>query len=252
MVQASAAGASLTIPASDRVHDATAWYKNSTNEESTLKLTVSEEQNHTAQESIIRINEDATAGFDTQFDSHFLAGFAPQFYSVLEDGSAVSTNTIPDVSENTTIPFAFIKNSATDYTLTVEGVNSLTTGEKVYLTDLKNNYTQNLNQNPVYHFSAQEGDAVNRFKLYFGPLGVNENSVKSLYSVYASHNLIKIQAEKAVNAEVFVYNVAGQLMAKTTLNQQSYTSIDMKDFKGMAVVSIVSAGTARNHKVIVY
>ncbi len=243
---------SLTIDASDRVHDATTWYKNSTNEENTLKLTVSEEQSNTAQESIVKINEDATAGFDPQFDSHFLAGFAPQFYSVLEDGSAVSTNTLPDVSENTSIPFNFIKNSAADYTLTVDGVNSLTTGEKVYLTDLKTNYTQNLNENPVYHFSAQEGDAVNRFKLYFGPLGVNENSAKSLYSVYASHNLIKIQTEKAVNAQVFVYNVAGQLMAKTTLNQQTYTSIDMKDFKGMAVVSIVSAGTARNHKVIVY
>ena len=107
---------SLTIDASDRTHSSTSWYKNSTNEENTLKLTVSEEQNNTAQESIIRVNEDATTGFDPQFDSHFLAGFAPQFYSVLEDGSAVSTNVLPDVSTSTTIPFAFIKNSATDYT----------------------------------------------------------------------------------------------------------------------------------------
>ncbi len=251
-VTSSASSGSLIVDAADRVHNLTGWYKNETVDDNTLKLTVSENENSTAQESIIRINENATKEFDPQFDSRFLKGFAPQFYSVLEDCTGVSTNALPNVSASTTIPFAFVKNSATEYTLTVDGIESFTTNEKVYLIDLKTNYTQNLNENPVYHFSAQEGDAVNRFNLYFGVLGVDENTISDTYSVFNSGNQIKIQAEKAVNANVFVYNVAGQLIAKTNMNHQSFTSIDMNNFKGMAVVSIVSNGSVRNHKVIVY
>ena len=43
------------------------------------------------------------------------------------------------------------------------GINNLESNETVYLTDLKTNYTQLLNDNPIYQFTSEEGDNAQRF-----------------------------------------------------------------------------------------
>ena len=248
MVQVTTGVGSLTIPLSDRTNSTTSWYKDE--EANKIKLTVYDTEGNTAQESIVRIAEGSTAGFDTQYDSHFLKGYAPQFYSVVGN-EHYSTNTIPQLTALSTIPFNFIKNTSSSFYIKAEGISSITTGEKVYLTDLKTNYTQFLNDNPVYYFTAEDGDVPARFELRFSALGISNNKTIQQYNVYAVNNTIEINADKSVNATVRVYNIAGQLLNTTQLANQSSTSINMSSFAGIAVVSIVSDKAVYNKKIII-
>jgi len=109
MVHVNASTGLLTIDATDRTHSTTSWYKDIP--VNTLKLTAIDIEGNTAQECIIRIVEDATTGFDTKYDSHFLEGFAPQFYAVSGDYK-LSSDALPYICSTTEIPLSFIKNSS--------------------------------------------------------------------------------------------------------------------------------------------
>jgi len=244
---------SLNIDASDRVHNSTSWYKNNSADlsKNTLKLNVSETENNTVQESIIRVNTNATDEFDSKFDSHFLAGFAPQFYSVLDDGTALSTNEIPGISSKT-IPFSFVKNSATEYDIKAEGIETFDNNVAVYLTDLKTNHTQKLNDNPVYHFTAGEGDIQERFELHFGPVGIDDHkTAENRINVFAANDQIEIRSKLPLNGIVKVYNITGQLVLKKSIDNQSSASINAGSLKGIVIVSLIDNNKVFNQKVLI-
>ena len=244
-------GGSLTLDASDRVHNTT-WYKEDSVVTNKIKLTVYDTEGNTAQESIIRIDENATEGFDAEFDSHFLAGYAPQFYSVLEDGTAVSTNVLPELADASAIPFSFIKNNSSAFYIHAKGINDLIPAHTVYLTDHKTSITQKLNDNPVYEFTAQEDDTPERFELYFGTLDIDDNDdVSSKMNVFVLDRNIEIRSNNPVNATIYLYNIAGQLITRSKLNNESSSSIDTKGFEGVAIVSVVSNKQVSNFKVII-
>jgi hypothetical protein len=246
-----AAGGSLTIDASDRVHSNENWYKNGKqNKENRLVLTAVDPERMTAQKSIIEIKDDATdTGFDTEYDAHFLAGFAPQFYSVT-DGIALALNALPSLTDETEIPFVFIKNSSTDFYITVEGIETLNPAEKVYLKDLKTGYTQLLNDNPRYDFSSQDGDDPNRFVLLFAPVGIKDNIAQQPFNIYNSGNKVIVVSNDNENATVNIYNVSGQLVKTVKTNGNRKTSVNLGNHKGLFIVSVTNGNCIQNQKVI--
>jgi len=254
MIHVSTSGStsgSLTVDADSRSHSNKAWYKaDSVNNR--IELVVYDINGKTAQESVVRVIEDATKGFDTQYDSHFLPGYAPKFYSVTEDGKAVSTNTLPYIEENSVIPFVFIKNASADFYIKAEGINNLIPSKQVYLTDLKTNHTQLLNSEPIYYFTSEEGDIEERFELHFGPVGINDNiSINNDINIFARDNQIEIRSKMPLTGVVMVYNVTGQLILKTAVNNQSSASINTGNFKGIAIVSVVDNKQVYNQKVLI-
>ena len=245
------AGGSLTIDKDDRTNSSLNWYKEDSIVTNRIKLTVYDTEGNTAQESIIRIDENATAGFDSEFDSHFLAGYAPQFYSITEDGIKVSTNGLPDLTESTVIPFSFIKNSSSTYYIQAVGINELSPNQTVYLNDLKTNYTQKLNESPIYHFTSEEGDLEERFELYFGPLGIDNNiQDENSIHVFAKNENIEIRSKTPLKATVNIYNISGQLVLQSTINNESSASINTRGLKGIIIVSVIDNKQVFNHKVI--
>ncbi|MDZ7742403.1 MAG: hypothetical protein U5Q03_11800 [Bacteroidota bacterium] len=92
------------------------------------------------QQTTIRENPAASAGFDLEYDSYFISGYAPLFYSV-SNGSAFALNTLPSLDENTQIPLSFIKNEASAYQIEMANAPYET---DIFLTDLKENITVNL------------------------------------------------------------------------------------------------------------
>jgi len=236
MVQATASGASLTIPLSDRTHSSTAWYKDA--ETNKIKLTVYDTEGNTAQESIIKVAEDATTGFDTQYDSHFLKGYAPQFYSVVGDDH-YSTNTIPRLTALSTIPFNFIKNSSSSYYIKAEGINSITTGEQVYLTDLKTNHTQLLNDNPVYYFTAEDGDVAQRFELHInGVTAVPNVNQTDGVQVFAYGKTVYLHGQQNLNGNVSIFNTLGQQVYTGVLNGAAKQQIRLNQQHGVYFVRL--------------
>jgi hypothetical protein len=179
-VHANAANPVLTIPADARTNNTTGWYK--TSEEDLLYLVANDLESGTSQSSIVRFNPEATVGYDTKFDSYFLPGFAPQFYSVA-DNEAYALNTLPEIKDFLEIPFTFIKNSSGLFS--IELAKNLPDAV-VYLIDKKTDVMQNLSENPVYHFTAADGDQTDRFILHFGSgfLGLNPANTSANFTVW--------------------------------------------------------------------
>ncbi len=248
MVHVNSTGGSLTIDASDRTNQTTNWMKDTPANQ--IKLTVFDTEGETAQESVIKIIQQSTTGFDPRYDARFLPGYAPRFYSVA-GGEKLSTNTLPYITASTEIPLGFVKNNSDNYYLKAENINNLEPDLKVYLTDNKTGKVQYLNQNPVYYFTAKKGDADIRFTLHFQPVGINETAVSNPVTVFDSRGNIIINTEQAVTAGLFVYNITGQLISISSMHQTNSAVVKMNGFKGIAIVKVVNAQQIYTVKVFI-
>lgn len=231
MVETSGNG-SLTIPIIDRVHSALPWFKSTG--DPYIKLVARNPAAQTAQESVVTFDNRATPGYDPDFDSHFLPGYAPSFYSV--DGTEkLSTNVLPGMDNQTTVPFNFIKTAGSDFT--IEAVRVENVPAHVYLTDLKLNKTQNMGENPVYSFTSAEGDDPARFLLSFSHVGLNENSSASK-GIYAyENNLYLVNPGKA---HLEVYSFTGQKLLTEEINSPGLYKTALNCATGYCIVRLTT------------
>ena len=194
------------------------------------------------------VNEQSTEGYDYQYDSHFLPLYAPQFYS--QAGSEkLSTNSLPILTMETMIPFGFVKNNASSFSIELK---ENITGYKVYLKDLKTNTDQNLTDNPVYNFTSLAGDNPNRFMLHF----INVTSVPNLepeetFSLSVNSGNITITMRKPVAAEIRVNNMLGQVVITDNTNGKAITSINANRLQnGIYIISLIENGKRISKKLV--
>ena len=243
MVQVNSDINSITIPAASRVHNAKPYYKSSKEQ---LLLVAAETEHGSAQESKIILNSMATEGFDFEYDSRFLEGDAPLFYSVVGD-EKVSTNSLPSIDAGLVIPFDFVKNAASDFTITLK--ESLP-GQIVYLTDNKAGKVTNLTENQVYNFTSLEGDDANRFAVTFGTLGINNPEEAVTIHVYAYGDVLYLQTPSKESALVNVYNLTGQLVMQAKTNGGDLNTLNASALSnGIYVVNVVMKNSVVSRKV---
>jgi hypothetical protein len=244
MVYTSVASQSLTIPKAARVHSATAWYKATTTQ---IKLIAHDLDKGSSKASIIRFDPNATAGFDLAYDAYNLSGFAPKFYSAA-NGEQFGLNTLPEAKDGLVIPFGFVKNSATNYT--IELAQSLD-GVVLALRDKKTNTTVNLSKNPVYTFTSTEGDDANRFELLFGSqLGVNDSKALASAYAYSVDNRIVINNVNG-DTQMDIINVQGQLLKKYDFFSNGSHEVSVNLATGVYMIRLSNGGELRTMKVFV-
>jgi hypothetical protein len=239
---------SLTIPADARVHSSTAWYKAEQSDERIL-LVASDPDGKTAQETILAFNSEATDGFDMQYDSYFMSGFAPMFYS-RSGGENFALNTLPQLTGDLTIPMSFIKNSSTSFNIRLaENI----AGTTVFLKDLKLNIDQDLSRFPVYNFTAANGDDANRFLLHFGGVGISEQSKASPVNIYSFENTIFIAGKtgETLSGEVIVFDMMGKAVSHQKLSQEPVTKINMNNETGYFLVKVITPDQLISGKVFI-
>jgi autotransporter-associated beta strand protein len=234
---------SITIPMAARVHGSKDWYKSSSVQK--LLIIANDLETGKKQQSVLQVNELATEGYDYQYDSRFWAWYAPQFYSEAGD-ELLSTNTLPSLPAETVIPFGFVKNDASNFS--IELVESLA-GYTVYLSDLKTGTEQNLTDNPVYTFTAEAGDDPNRFLLHFGTVGIDKPANDSQVSILVRDNNLLISGASA-NAEIVVTNLLGQVVLQGKAGNAGLTVIGTGSLNdGIYVVTVVSGKQAVSKKI---
>jgi hypothetical protein len=245
MVQVSSGTGSLTLPSAKRAHDAQAFYKSTV---SGLMLTAKSHEAGNAQESRIIVNPDATTGFDLMLDGEFLAGYGPVFYSVAGD-LKLSTNSLPQISADTEIPFNFIKNEGTQFSITASGFEGLSATP--YLIDLKTGSSQNLIDQPFYNFTAAEGDVPNRFLLKFGAVGIDDNIATEQTSIYSHGRLVYISSTKSANALINIYNITGQQVYANTMVIDGQKQIALNTPTGWYIVKVRTQQGVATQKVFI-
>jgi len=235
MVQVTTEPGSLVLPASKRVHSSQSFYKSTM---SGLKLTAFSVEEGNAQECRIILNPSSTVAFDPMFDSEFLKGHAPEFYSISND-KRLSTNSLPEIADNSEIMLGFVKNSGNEFRIVAEGTETLQT--KVYLHDLKTGVITLLNEHPEYSFTAFEGDNQVRFLLKFGEESAPEEDIQ----VYFSDNTLNLQNFQG-EVLVEIFSLTGQKLLETSTTGNS---IRFDLTTGIYLVRVKSETQVHNFKI---
>jgi hypothetical protein len=244
MVQVNNSSNSLLFLETARTHSATPFYK-SGNEK--LVLVAAETEGGSAQESKIIVNPMATEGFDFDFDSRFLAGYAPQLYSVVGD-ELLSTNSLPELATGKVIPLGFVKNAATAFTIELK---ESIPAHAVYLTDKKTDIVTNLTESPVYSFTSSEGDDPNRFELKFGAVGIDDNVALEQISIYSHGQSVYISSVKSTQAVISIYNITGQQVYANTMVIDGQKQIALNTPTGWYIVKVTTAAGVATQKVFI-
>jgi hypothetical protein len=233
---------SITIPAASRTHSATNWYK--TNENQRIKLIAREADGSSAQSSNLVLNEQATDSYDPIYDAIFLPGYAPHFYSTKESKN-LSTYAISDFDEEMMIPYGFVSNGATSFEIElIESIDN----QPIFLTDNKTGTIHKLSENPVYSFTASEGDNPNRFLLHFGMVGIGEQEQAPTLQAYMVDNRLYVN-NSLEQSQLAIYDLQGRLVAEQSLNSGGLQSLPLDLPVGMYIVRLNNASESHAVKI---
>lgn len=234
MVQATADGASVTIPASKRTHGGT-FYKSA--DFPIIKLKANNIDYPSFQESQVLFNPKSTTNYEVKYDGDFLPGYAPLFYSKI-DNMPMSVNSMPDVTKVTSIPFTFIKNEGLNFSIEMYEIENMEMD--VWLLDNKLNHDHNLSENPIYIFTAFEQDDPERFILHFSPLDLDENVPSNdIIQLWFANKTIYIHNPEHSTGQIRILNLFGQETFKTKLNGEAKQEIFINTPAAYYIVNIV-------------
>ncbi len=188
-VHASVNNGQLQFTDAARVHNITNFYKTKTNTEIVLIAS----GNNFSDETKIIVLPDASADFDTEYDAYKMFSensMVPFLYSIAGN-TEYAINTVPEISENLTIPLGFSTQTSGNYQIKLDNVSGINL--PVYLYDKQLNLIQNLSENNTYSFSFSGGVEKNRFELRFSQLSNIENISNRDIIVYPNPAKDKIQ-----------------------------------------------------------
>ncbi len=242
---------SITIPAVDREHSASNWYKSSSTEN--IVLSVKNLAQGTYQESVIGFDSDADNGYDTEYDSHFLPGFASAFYTCV-DNHKLSSNIYNSFDTTLVITTGFEPGMNGMYSFKATDLDAvLPLGTIALLEDLKNGTTYNLSQNNTYNFTASVNDHTKRFRIRFtgNATGITEHDLEDDIKVSYDDNHIIINSENRVK-EISVYNLLGQRIYNTNVSRSGLISLPFTGNTAYYFVNIITDKSTRTYKVYVH
>ncbi|MBW6491494.1 MAG: chitobiase/beta-hexosaminidase C-terminal domain-containing protein [Lentimicrobium sp.] len=239
---------SVTIPTAARLHSSQAFYKNSI--ANLLRLDVSGNANEYSDAAFVRFHDEASIEFDAAWDAHKLDNdaAAPMLYT-MNGETRFSINALKSVSESPVIPVYFKAGANGEYTINASGMESFDNGV-IYLTDNVTGLRQDLNQNPVYTFSATTGDDVSRFTLSFGTLGIEEQSGLNI-GVYAANSEIRLQLPEAMRGTVNVTSLSGQVLLSRSFDAIGELAIRTQLPTGIYLVTVITEKGTATRKVFI-
>ena len=255
-IRVTSATNSLTIPLTDRIHDATNNYKSTLVQPAeTLKFKVTNDANSYYDESTIGFRSDAKESFNLAYDSHKLFSIvktAPSLYTVA-DKQQFSTKYLPETSSAFSIPIAFIPGVTSIYHISISGLYTFDHNMKFTLEDTQTGTMIDLSQQTVYDFTATKGDDPNRFVLHIN--GVT--TVPSLHQandmqIFSSGNTVYLHAtgQKTLQGKVSVLNMLGQKVYEGMLNGGSRQQIRLSGRQpGIYFVRVEEEGSVVTQKV---
>jgi hypothetical protein len=235
------ANVTLTIPASSRVHNNTAFFKNSDESVSDLvRLEIS--GNGYKDESVVRLKPEATAEFDGNWDAYKLFGSvaeAPQIYTFGPTPLAINA-----FRELTTVPVGVRAGTSGTYTIAATEINDL---QNVKLEDTKTGIMTDLTSKS-YTFEFTAGENESRFKLHFTALGVDEKETTSA-NIYSYQQTVYVNLADNTNGDIYIYNLAGQLV---TAKESASGSVRIGlSSTGVYMVKVVTQKETLTQKVVI-
>jgi hypothetical protein len=235
------AGANFHFDLAARTTATTAVTKVSNN---VLKLRASNEDYEDL--TYVIMEKNATANFDLKYDSYKKFTFVdnvPQMYTIAEDGSKLSLNSVSTLEETMPLNFRALNGSGM-FTIEAVETGSYST---VILEDTFTGITTNLlTDSYTFNYNSTDDDA--RFVLHFAPLSVEENAFNGV-NVYSIDNTILVNISAANASEIVIYDMLGQEITRTVANLGKNTvTVDDDNYY---LVSVIFDNNIVNAKVFV-
>lgn len=165
-------------------------------------------------ETMLYFRPEATTAYDESFDAEKKWGDfdAPQLYSIIPT-NLLMLNALPHTGPSQVISLGFSCGVSGDFSISAENIQSFDPLTQIFLEDLKENKTQNLNQNNTYSFTYLAGDDPARFILHFSnpTYGVEPKSSEPP-QVYSCRDAVyvKKQNDSHVEGSLVLINSLGQ------------------------------------------
>ncbi|MBN2173581.1 MAG: PKD domain-containing protein, partial [Bacteroidales bacterium] len=210
-VRASNTPATLTIPASQRVHSSQGFYKEGQNNEYARIRLMAIAGNYT-DETVILFHPEGNIGFDGYYD---LSKFTnpqgtPQLYT--QSGEMkFAFNILPEEYEEMVVPVYFGMSTSGTYKIESTEIENIAEEINVYLEDLKEGTVTELKSNPEYEFSYDPLDEPHRFNLHFKDSWYGVEDVNStMVRIYSYADQVYVQTPEMRSGEIVIYNIMGE------------------------------------------
>ncbi len=201
------AGGTLEFTDAVRTHARTPFLKS----EVADLLKVKVEGNGYADDLAIRFLDDATEGFDFNYDAHKMFAYnveMPQIYSMANGYMAI--NALP---ATTMVPVGFRTAIPGEFT-----ISAIETSEfnDVVLEDLFTGIQTDLISDS-YTFTGTVDDNEDRFIIHFTPLAVGDN-LEDASNIYSYHKSIYVIVPENTKGYITVYDMMGKEIANSAIN----------------------------------
>ncbi len=252
-IHCSLATGSLGVDNDARVHATKDILKSSGTDGNLLKLKV--EGNNYADEIIVEVNSLSSIDFDP-LDALKLDGSdaAPQFYSLSKDNLELSINSFPESDNYKVIPLGIRTGISGNYTLNVaelDGFNS--SGDYLFLEDVKNNSFIQLDASTIYNFTTGPLDDPLQFLLHLnGQLAVPENSAKlDGVCIYSFDHQVYLVSDSNLSGMVYIYDIVGKEVMSRNLSGSTINKIDLTRHSGYFIVKLQTTDGTLSRKVFI-
>jgi hypothetical protein len=211
-------------------------------------------------ELVVRFIEDATFGYDQQFDAEKLYSFyddATMISTSSEDGMELAINFLPleSLTENmVSVPLKFVCGYSADYTFDFSGMQSFTNGNEIWLEDKNETDWINLNEVSSYKFSANPDDNPDRFVLhFFGPTGINQIADNNTVDIYSWKHFAFIKNNTPEDLKtVLIYGINGGVVKEfKVLDGEKVVKINIPFGMGYYVVKAITGNSVFTNKILI-
>jgi len=237
-VKTNASSPVLNMNNSTRVHNAQAFWKSGENLENVLRIKAV--ANNYSDETIIRLTENSTSGFDADYDAAKMYGLedAPQLFSVFDEMN-YSINSLPLLQGEKIVPVHFETQYQGAVNLTFEGADSFDPSVEISLKDELTGQVINLRKQSSYVFDHNPENQAYRFNLKFGgTIGFEDIEAQNSNLWIAGNELFihapELSGEKAL---IEILNTSGQLVQTQNIILSEMSSIRI-NYSGLIIIKM--------------
>ncbi|MBU1368843.1 MAG: right-handed parallel beta-helix repeat-containing protein, partial [Bacteroidetes bacterium] len=250
----------FTIPTNARVHSSTVFYKSGEQENESPYVRLQMEYGDHGNTVFVGFPEHGTSGFDHRGDADKLISSAdlPQIF-VTENDRRLCINALEPLSaEQKSVPLFLTQVINGEYTFTMTQLENLP-DVSIELEDLKTGSFQDMKNNPVYTFTANEGDDEARFLLHFKSLtfGIDDpvQIANGNISIYAMNNRLYIESKANTANEsgrLEVFTMTGQKVLDNKIPAGSLISVPVNSIAGnYIIVRVIKASEIKTEKIFI-
>lgn len=213
-VQVDAAESLGTLQMTDavQVHDEVGFIKEQNVISNFIKLKVSDDSSY--DESIIRLDSEATEGFDSNLDMHKMFSYnedLPQLFSTANEN--MSINVLP--FETVNVPMDVIGKDGNEMKISIAESNDF---DQIFLSDDYLGTQTNLMETSYsFIYDASQKD---RFTIYFTVVGMEDNILEDI-KIYSYNKKIKVEIPLEIDGQIQIVNLMGQIIKEVSARSGS-------------------------------